>query len=70
METFICQNEQDYQTFNRIVNDNGLFKDKSGRPARINAWFRPPSGLPDRVFNGDDVSECRTHSALTDSNAS
>ena len=70
MKTFICQNEEDYQTFNRIVNDNGLIKDRNGKPARINAWFRPPSELPERVFKGDDVSEYRAHLALADSSIS
>ncbi|KAF8324580.1 uncharacterized protein EI90DRAFT_3129760 [Cantharellus anzutake] len=55
LKTFICQNEEDYQTFNRIVNDNGLFKDQGGKAARINVWFRPATELPERVFNAEDL---------------
>ena len=37
-QTFVAQNEEDYQLLNKLVNDTG---EALGRKVRIPTWYRP-----------------------------
>ena len=37
-QTFVAQNEEDYQLLNKLVNDTG---EALGRKVRIPSWYRP-----------------------------
>lgn len=56
LQTFVAQCQEDYDTFNRCVNDEGCL----GRKANINTWFRTvnPDRMPQPPMSHDEV-RCR-----------
>lgn len=53
LKTFVAQCQEDYDTFNRCVNDEGCL----GRKANINTWFRTvnPDCMPQPPMSHDEL---------------
>ncbi|KAG5651262.1 hypothetical protein H0H81_009306, partial [Sphagnurus paluster] len=52
LRTFVCQCQEDSDTFNRHVNDNGAL----GRTVRVATWFRPHQQLPTPPMSPEEMA--------------
>ncbi|KAG5644817.1 hypothetical protein DXG03_007639 [Asterophora parasitica] len=52
LRTFICQCQEDSDTFNRHVNDSQAL----GRSVRVATWFRPQSSLPPPPLSQEEMA--------------